>query len=194
MACAVLSVVPCMGVPPFPLFWGGWLVGVTRVVRALSGLGCGGASWLACASGVVRLWGLCPVVAVSLWGLAVVTGCARVGRCRSLQSGASPLCWCVPWRLSWRPSLSPVLWPLPFPSHGVDGLLVVPLSCDVLLPVPRSRACPSPCFLASSPRAFPLPFPFLVPSCWGGGEVRGALMAHARGWEVWSHWLRVSGV
>ena len=161
--CSALGVSPCGCTFLGPR--GGWWL-----VCMLSGLGCGGASWWVCASGVARLVSRCGSVPLGCRGVDWVWG---VGRCRVLRCGASPLRGCVPWRPSSHPPLSPVLWPPSVPSACFRGPSVVPCPCDVLLPSPCFRGCvPVTLRLSLSPcRGLSLcPFHFRCP---GGGLMGG---------------------
>ena len=104
------------------------------------------------------------------------------------------------------PSFVSLPAPVSAPSPPVPRLLALPFPGPPMVPCPScciaagalslsAPACYLGPLLALLPRAFPLPFPF--PICWwwgtGGGAV-GRRLAHARGWVVWSHWPRVSGV
>ena len=108
------------------------------------------------------------------------------------------------WRVSppWVCALAPVLAASPFPSVVAPALSLSRCWCPPAGSLLLSCVAPGvlflwvcarhlALFLASLPRAFPLPLPFLVSWPWGGGEVFGTLMAYARGWVVWSHRRRV---
>ena len=71
-------------------------------------------------------------VPVSPGGLVVLTGCGRVGRCRSLRRGVSLL------RPSWRP---PPSVSLPCPAPSVGSPPVIPCPRVVLPAVSCSRGC-----------------------------------------------------
>ena len=170
VGCAVLSVVPRVGVPPSPCVGAGACWARPGVVLALSGLGCGGASWWACASGLVSLVPRCGSVPRGSPGVDWVW---MLGRCRSIRRGASLLGGCVSWPLSSRPPLFLVLWPMPFSSPSVGGPPVVPCPRVVLPPMPCSRGCvPVTLRLSSPPCRGPslCPFPFRCPG--GGVEAR----------------------
>ena len=82
--CGCTPPPPCVGVPSFPCPGTGGRGARPGVVRALSGLGCGGASWRACASGAVRLVPRCVPVP---WGSRAVDWVGGSGQCWSLCCG-----------------------------------------------------------------------------------------------------------
>ena len=166
VGCAVLSVVPCVGVPPSPCAGtcGRWArPGVVRACQV----------WAA----VARLGGraplgwsaLCLGVAVSLGGLPVSTGCR--GRGDAGPSGLAPPSFVVRVLVPVVVSSPPVPWPLPFPFPSVGGPPVVRCPRVVFLPVPyRCKRVPVTLGLSLSPCRRPslCPFPF---RCAGGGVV-----------------------
>ena len=162
------------------------------VVCAMSGLGCRGALWWACASGVVCRVSLCPSPSPGVpWGSRDVDWVWRLG------AVLAPCVWCVP--------LLPVLLSSAFPIGVAPALSCAQCwwpSGGTLPPccVVRSALFSWVCarhlvpFHALLLPAFPLTFPFPMPWWWGAGEVCGASMAHTRGWAVSRHRQMVSGV
>ena len=178
--CAVLSVVPCVGVPPFPCgavppspcagAGGRWAR--PGVVRAVSGLGWGGVSWRAGASGVVCLVPRCGSVPWNSRGADWMQG---VGRCWSLRCGASLLCGAHPG------ARCCVL----FPDAVAPPVYFFPVLVVLLWLLARVLCCPPPCSCGRVPvtlgRSSPpccgpslCTFPF---GCAGGGWWRGLLGA-----------------
>ena len=172
--CVAVAPSSRLGVPSFPCAGPGGRWARLGAVRAVSGPGCGGASWWACASGgrvVSTCWGDGAMVVLPVWCVP-------------------PLC------ASWRPSVCP----LPLCRDSWSCLFLV--SRCFLAPVLRCPRCPvpvgacllpwaSPCYLAAG-LPFALSLPGVLVVGWGGGFA--APMAHARAWVVWSHRRRVSRV
>ena len=169
VGCAVLSVVPSVGVPPSPCAATGGRWARPGVVRACQ-------VWAA----VARLGGRAPLgwsalglgVAVSLGGPAVSTGSWGTGRCRSLWCGTPPPAWCV----SWCPLSCPFLQccgpcPFLFQVSVVLRWFVAPVLFCPRCPVPVGA-----CLLTSAspcPRAAGRPFALslsgvLVVGLWRG--------------------------